>query len=590
MRIVAILFALLVATGTFAAELPDLVVIIVADQLRADYVERFSPWMTGGGFRRLLREGATFPNARFRHTTTTTAAGHAAIGSGLVPAESGMTGNRWFERDAPVDVAQWRWYFDDTTPYRPPGVKATPFVAEGDWWWKSGGTPRYCAYDPAVTVTAGKTAGMSPVALNEASLGDRMKEQHPGARVIGVAIKERAAILSAGRRADAAYWFDTALPGFISSTWYRFNPAVFAFNALVPGYFPASAQWKLSPYIPTDDLHRATFDPPAAWPLKNTTYEGTFPHPVPHAKALTYTPFAHRMLFDFAQHVLVTEDLGRRKGTPDLFIISISSTDYVGHYYGPDSMEVADSMVRLDRDLAHFLDMLERRFGDRVVVALTSDHGVTPNPEITKLRDPHADAGRIDIRNPDAPARRISDLPPQRIAIERELARRLGITFDRNAPLQHALVHFWDEAGLWIHWRRVHALRLDRERVKRALRDVMLSVDGVSEAWTNTELLSPNANASPREVLLRAAFRADRSGDVRVALRPGWMWHWGSNSTTHGQPIESDLRVPLMLWGKGIRPGTYDIDASPTDLARTLGTLVGVEAGGRESRLLPCVN
>lgn len=585
-----VLFSLLLASCAFAAEPPRLVVVISVDQLRFDYPERFARWFTPRGLNRFAREGATFPNARFRHGVTTTAPGHSSIGSGLTAAESGITGNKWLEREAPVDLQAWEWYFADTTPYRPRHVSSAAFHAEGDRWWKGGGSPRYCTYDERVTVTAGKTSGMSPAALSEDTLGDRIKEKYPGARVIGLALKDSAAILMAGRRADAVYWFDYRVPAFISSTYYRFNPEVFSFNALIPGYIPATAQWTPSPYIPRDELQRATFDPPAAWPLKNTTYGGTFPHPLPTVRALTYTPFAHQMLLDFAQHVIATEDLGMRGDAPDLLFVGISSTDYVGHHYGPDSMEVADSMARLDRALSDFLDALERRFGDRVVVALTSDHGVQPNPEIVKLRDPYADAGRIDIRNPDPGAQTISELPPTRIEIERLLARRLGVTFDVSAPLSHALVYFFEETGLWLNWRRIAALRLDPERTKRAFRDVMRSIDGVAGAWTNSELLVPNPGASRTERLLRESHRSDRSGDVIVALRPGWIWHWGSNSTTHGQPVENDLRVPLMFWGSGIKPGTYAIDASPVDLASTLGRLLGVDAGGHVSRVLPCVD
>ncbi|HYH06209.1 MAG TPA: alkaline phosphatase family protein [Thermoanaerobaculia bacterium] len=583
-----LLVALLVAFPLFA-EPPDLVVVISVDQLRFDYVDRFAPWFTERGFKRFTREGATFPNARYRYSTTFTGPGHASIGTGLLPAESGILGNSWFERDAPVDLARWDWYFDDIAPYRPKHITLTPFTAEGDWWWKDGGSPMYCTYDARVSVTAGKTIGMSPANLAGDGLADRIKEKYPEGRVIALALKDRASILMGGRRADAAYWFDYRVPGFISSTYYRFNPEAFSFNALIPGYLPASARWTPSPYIPPEEMQRATFDPPEAWPLKNNTYGGTFPHPVPHVRAMTYTPFAHRMLLDFAQHVIATEQLGTRKG--DALFVGISSTDYLGHYYGPDSMEVADSMVRLDRMLGDFLDAIERRFGKRVVVALTSDHGVQPNPEIVKLRDPHADAGRLDVRTPDAKARFISDLPPARVEIERALAKKLALRFDERAPLQHALVYFFEEPGLWLNWKRIDALGLDGERVRIALRDVLRAMKhhGIDDVWTSTEMLTPNPHASRVEELMRASFRSDRSGDVLIALRPGWMWHWGSNSTTHGQPVENDMRVPLMLWGSGIEPGVYDVESSPLDLARTLGALMDVDAGGRTSRVLPCV-
>ncbi|HEY0158966.1 MAG TPA: alkaline phosphatase family protein [Thermoanaerobaculia bacterium] len=569
----------------------DLIVVLSIDQLRFDYVDRFAPWLTTRGFQRFTREGATFPNARFNYGATSTGPGHAAISAGLTPAESGIVSNKWFERDAPVDARRWGWYFDDITAHLSPDLAKAPFDAAADAWWKAGGSPRYCVYDERVTVTAGKTSGMSPSLLAGNALGDRVKERYPHARVISAGMKDHAVILMGGRGADAAYWFDYHTPAFISSTWYRFNPAVFSFNALIPGYIPASARWTPSPFIPRDELRRVTFDPPAAWPLKNTTYEGTFPHPIRTTRALTYTPFMHQMLFDFAYHVIATEELGAREGTPDLLFVAISSTDYVGHYYGPESMEVADSMVRLDRSLADFLDALERRFGERLTVALTSDHGVQPSPEIAKLRDPNADAGRTDIRTPVPHAKKISDLPATRIEIEQKLAARLGVPFDRDAPLSHALVYFFEEPALWLNVRRLEQLNLDRERTKQALRDVMraLTHHGLAGAWTDTELRTPNPTAPPLEQLMRNSYHPARSGDVLMALRPGWIWHWGSNSTTHGQPVDNDLRVPLMFWGAGIKPGVYTTPASPLDLPPTLGKLLGVEAGGVTARALPCV-
>jgi predicted AlkP superfamily pyrophosphatase or phosphodiesterase len=579
---------LLLTLSASAAERPRLVVVISVDQLRFDYVDRFAPWLTERGFRRFTKEGAVFSNARYRYSVTFTGPGHASIGTGLLPAENGIVGNSWFERDAAVDDAQWQWYFNDVTPYVAPKLAARR-IAPGVPWWKTGGSPRYCAYDERVQVTAGKTSGMSPANLSGDALGDRIKERSPRTRVMAVALKDRAAILMAGRRADAAYWFDRDLPGFISSTYYRFNPEVFSFNASVPGYAPASQEWRPSPYIPPNEMQRATFDPPEAWELKNTTYGGTFPHPVKTMKAVTYSPFAQEMMLDFAQHVIATEKLGSGD-VPDVLFVGVTPTDYVGHYYGPDSMEVADNFVRLDRSLAHFLDALERRFGDRVLIALTADHGVQSNPEVVKLRDPQADVGRIDIRTPDPNATRIDDLPPTRIEIERNLARKLGVAFAEDAPMSQALVYFFEEPGLWLNWKRIAELQLDGERVKRALRDVLreMKQHGIADAWTNTEMLVADPNASRLKQLMRNSWRSDRAGDVLIALRPGWIWTWGSNSTTHGQPVENDMHVPLMFWGAGVKPGRYEDDASPLDLARTLGAVFGAEAGGRTSRALPC--
>ena len=568
------------------ANAPSLIVVISVDQMRYDYLERFAPWFSTGGFNRFLKSGATFPNTHYLHAVTFTGPGHATIGSGKNPSEHGIIANNWFERDSAVNTKRWDWYFNDEGGYEAPG-KSPPDPSQPKWYEFDRGSPLYCVYDDSVTVSAGTTSGMSPRSLVGEGLGDRVKAKYPGARVLGIAIKDRAAILMAGRNADAAYWFDSSLPGFISSTYYHFDPKLFSFNSAVAGYIPASHQWIASSFIPPDDLKRVTFDPPEAWPLKNTRFGGTFPHPIENVRALLYTPYGNDLTLDFASYAINAESLGTRSGGPDVLFVSLSSTDYFGHYYGPDSMEAADGIVRLDRSLQKFLDILDRRFGDRVVVALTADHGVQSNPEILKLRDPNADAGRVDLRNPGRAGRRISDLPPLRIQIEKQLAIRLHVPFSANAPYSHALVLFFEEPALYINDARVRALKLDRERVKLALRNVILGLPGVEEAWTDTELRNLK-RPSEAEKRVQRSYMPGRSGDVLITLRPNWIWTWGSNSTTHGQPVENDTHVPLLFWGFGVKSGRYDLPASPDDLARTLGAMVSVEVGGVDAHVLPC--
>ena len=525
------LVALFAAFAARGADKPELIVVVSVDQLRFDFIDRFEPWLTTRGFKRFTREGAYYPNARFTHGIASTGPGHAVIGTGRPPSENGIIGNTWFERDAPVDERRWQAYFDDVIPY---GTRAAP--ASGRPWWRQGGSPRYCV------------DGLSPSQLTVSSPFDDL-------HVISVSHKDTSAILMGGRGAESAYWFDYRLPGFVSSSHYRANSAVLKFNDLVSGYLPGSKQWNAL----AGDFREVTFDPPAAWPLKNDRYGATFPHAVSDARGVIYSPFGHELILDFALHVLSVE-------TPDVLFVGVSSTDNLGHYYGPDSLEVADSMVRLDRALAAFLDALERRFSERVTVALTSDHGVQATPEIVKLRDPKADVGRVDLRNPHPDARLLRDLPPARIAIERDAARQLGIAFSENAPLTHALTYFFIESMLYLNWPRIAELKLDGERVKRAVRGAAARLEGVSGAWTNGELAAGGGGATP----MRASYHPDRGGDVYLALRLGWIWHWGSNSTTHGQPVDDDLRVPLMLWGAGVKPGHYDAAVSPGDLARML--------------------
>ncbi|MGZ8852881.1 MAG: alkaline phosphatase family protein [Thermoanaerobaculia bacterium] len=566
---------------------PSLIVVISVDQLRYDYLERFSPWFTAGGFNRFLKSGATFPNTHFMHAAMFTGPGYATIGSGKNPSEHGVVGNTWFERGNTFDPKRWDWFFVDSGGYEPP-IKTPPDPALPLWFATYHGSPRYCVYDDSVTVSAGTTTGMSPRWLIGDGLGDRVKAKYADSRVIGIALKDRASALTAGRKADAAYWFDQNLPGFVSSTYYRFDPKIFTFNQTVPGYVPGSKAWNLSGIIPAEDLRRVTFDPPEAWPLKNTRYGGTFPHPIKDIRALTYTPYGNDLALDFALFTITAGSLGTRTATPDVVFVGLSSTDFFGHYYGPDSMEAADGAVRLDRSLERFLDALDRRFGNRVLVALTADHGVQSNPEILKLREPGADAGRIDLRNPYKQGQRISDLPPSRIEIERQLAARLGVKFSADAPYGNALVFFFEEPSFYINMDRIRILKLDPERVKRALRDVFLGIEGVDEAWTDTELRNLK-RPSPLEQMVLRSYLKGRAGDVLVTLRPNWIWTWGNRSTTHGQPVENDTHVPLLFWGTGVKSGRYNVAASPADLARTIGAAVGVEAGGTEAKVLPAL-
>ncbi|HWS73162.1 MAG TPA: alkaline phosphatase family protein, partial [Thermoanaerobaculia bacterium] len=382
-----------------SAEQPRLIVVISIDQFRYDYLVRFAPWFSERGFNRFLKHGASFDETFYRHATTFTGPGHASIGTGRVPAESGIVGNTWIDRGAPSDEESWDWFFDDTGGYTTP--QPVPHIAGMKPWYSAGnnGVPRYCVYDDRTVVSAGTTAGMSPASLAEDSLGDRLKQRFPNAKIVATALKDRAAILMAGRRADAAYWFDYRLPGFVSSSYYRYDPKLFEFNAKVPGYIPASKLWQLSGLIPPADLQRVTFDPPEAWPLKNPRYQPTFDHPITDARSLTYSPYGNDLLLDFTLQVADRAALGA-DDDPDVLFVGLSTPDYLGHYYGPDSMEVADDAVRLDRSLGRFLDALEQKYGKRLLVAITADHGVQSTPEIAKLRDPKLDAGRIDLRNP----------------------------------------------------------------------------------------------------------------------------------------------------------------------------------------------
>ncbi len=554
-RLLIALALLAIAFSSYTAEQPaapagrpDLIVVISIDQFPYSYLPRFAPYFSAGGFNRFLKGGADFTQARFPYAATFTGPGHAAIGTGYMPSRTGIVANLWYDRES--------------------------------------GTAEYCAEDSRVK------GGFSPMNLDSDSLGDRLQEKYPGGKVFGVSIKDRAAILMAGRKATAAYWFDSksATPGFVTSSYYRSANQTMLddYNKTVPAYVAAHPVWELSGFIPPADLERVTHDPERLRQYKRQ-HDGlgtAFPHPIRGTDAILYTPFGNDLVLGIARRVIETENLGTADQQPDILMVSLSPQDYLGHDYGPDSIEVADSVVRIDRQLADFFDYLDQNFHGRVTVALTADHGVQSIPEVA--RDLGRDAGRLDMRNPKKDAKTFAALAPQRLQIEKAIAKKLGVKVGNATPVNKAFILFFDEPAIYLNWPRIRELHLDGERVKSALRAAAKEMHGVSGAFTNSELLASEdkTTASDLESAVRRAFRADRSGDVIITLKAGYIWDYAA--TTHGQPVEADQHVPVLFWGTDVKPGSYENAAAPTDIARSLGFTVGVDAGDPQSRILPC--
>jgi hypothetical protein len=541
-RLLIAVLPLLLASTTFAAERPDLVVVISIDQFPYYYIPRFAPYFADDGFSRFLKHGANFSEARYPYAITETGPGHAAIGTGNPPSRTGIVSNNWYDRVAHATV--------------------------------------YCAGDPRVTPP------FSPVNLGTDALGDRVQEKYPGAKVIGVALKDRAAILMAGRKGTEAYWFDPKIPGFTSSTYYTAanHTMVGEYNVGVPEYVKAHTVWEQTTFIPAADLQRLTHDLGELRKYKTNPYAlgVQFPHPLKSVNAVTTSPYGNGLVISMAERIIETEK-------PLLLYVGLSSSDYVGHAYGPDSFEAADSVVRTDRDVAGFIEYLDKKYGDRYTIALTSDHGVQSIPEVAKALG--RDAGRFGLGDPHKDDKTLGDLAkhsPERVQLEKNIAAALKIEVSDATPLGDRLIHTFEEPGLYLNWDRIRELKLDGEQVKTAIRDAVRKMNGVAGAWTNSELNAQDPNVSGTELAMRNAFRADRSGDVLVALRPGWIWNYGATGTTHGQPVEDDMHVPLMFFGRGISPGSYSTNAAPTDIAKTLGAILGVDAGGPQSVALPC--
>lgn len=562
----AIFFA--AAAALLAAEKPSLVVVISVDQMRNDYLDRFRPWFARDGFNRFLQRGARFPEARYRHATTVTCAGHTAIGTGHDPRDTGIVANDWYDR-----VQGRRQYC----------------VADRNVRWV--GAPRDASPTTASLVPA------SPVWIDGDFVGDRLKEKFPGARVVSLSLKDRGAVPMGGRKADVVLWYVKGFQRFMTSSWYPATPLL-AFNERLPAFFASHRRWEPSGRIPEKDLARVTFGPPELsrfyGPLPGTG--DRFPHPLPNPQSVVESPFGDELVLELARYATRELHIGRNaSGAPDLLFLGLSALDYYAHRFGPDSREVADGIVRLDTQLDAFFRWLDGEVGARsTLIFLTADHGVTPIPEVARERahrrtgrDDPTIAGRVDLGTGAGSAAKVSDGSTERVALEKHLAAKFGYALDLAAPnaLEGAVVRFEEPIGLYLNRAVLARRRIPPEDVKVVVRDWLRRRPGVRAAWTNTEIADGLPPTESLALPIERSFRADRSPDVVVYLRPGWSFR-KEPGAAHGQPTDDDSRVPLLVWGVGVRAGSYAIRVSPLSIARTIGAIYGFPAGAEDAEVL----
>jgi len=565
-RAASAFFVFLFAAALGAAEKPALVVVISVDQMRNDYLDRFRPWFGRDGFNRFLERGARYPEARHRHATTATCPGHAAIGTGLDPSVTGIVGNTWHDR---VQARQQTCVEDRAARWVGAPAPVPP-----------------TAFPPA-----------SPVLIAGDFVGDRLKEKFPGARVVSMSLKDRAAVPMGGRKADAVLWYVDEFKQFATSSYYPATPLL-SFNERLPAFFASHRRWELSGRIPEKDLSRVSFDPPELVRFKGSV-AGTgdrFPHTLPNPQNVIESPFGDELVLELARYAIRGLRLGRNPArAPDLLFLGLTSLDYYGHRFGQDSREVADGIVRLDGLLEAFFRWLDGEVGARAtLVFLTADHGVTPIPEVARERarratgrdDPDV-AGRYVLENGIGAAATVAEASAERIALEKHLAAKFGYSLDLTMPnaLEGAVLRFEEPIGLYLNRAVLARRRLPPEKVKEAVRDWLRGRPGVRSAWTNTEILDGLPATEPLALRIERAFRADRSPDVAVYLRPGWIFRKEPGST-HGEPTDADSRVPLLAWGSGVKPGSWSIRVSPLSIARTVAALYGFEAGASDAEVL----
>ena len=534
---------------------PHLTVVVSIDQFRADYLRRLTDLFLPakqkdgkvGGFRYLMTQGAYFIDARYNHYPTYTGPGHAVILTGGYPYKTGIVANDWFD--------------------------------------KALGAPVYCVDDArqkVVGAASGSTAKpMGPLNLRSTTLGDELKLATGGAaKVVTLSLKDRAAILLGGHAQDASIWYDDTGGRWISSTAYCKNGKLPNWVEEVNGEaIPDKAlgtTW--TPSVSPEAMAR-TISPNL--PLKNEPYGmgRTFPHTVGKEKirqnyrAFTLTPAANAYIFATAKRAVLAEKLGQRGDTPDLLALNLATNDYAGHAFGPYSPEALDISVQTDRQIADFLNFLDKTVPGglkEVVFTITADHGVVPVVENLQERD--INAGRI----PEA------DLAT---AVQESLSAAFGGGTWVGKDADGKPVGGYVEPNIYLSETAIKAAlasgkATSRAQIEETAARAVAALPGVYACYTRSQIMEgrlPRTEITSRVV---NGFYPKVSGDLIVVSEALYYTDSGAPGpyiTTHGSPYAYDTHVPILISGFGIKAGIHPEPVSPADIAPTLCTLLGIE-------------
>lgn len=512
-------FALSVAAKAQSLERPKLVIGIVVDQMRWDYLYRYYSRYTPGGFKRLLSQGFSCENTFIPYTPTYTAAGHTSVYTGSVPAINGIIGNNWYRRDL-----------------------------KRSW---------YCAEDTSVaTVGSTSAAGkMSPRNMWTTTITDELRlATNFNSKSIGISLKDRGAILPAGHSANAAYWFDNSSGGWITSTYYMNDLPVWVktFNdKKLPDQYLAQ-NWNT--LYPIETYKQSTEDV-KTYEVNLLGEDNSFPHITadkPNKYELFRTnPAANTFTFEMAKAAIDAEKMGQR-GITDFLAVSFSSTDYVGHSFGPNSIEAEDTYLRFDKDLSAFLNYLDQKIGKgQYLIFLTADHGAAHVPEF--MKEHNIPAGAFDdieiLRWLNESASKKFNIPK---AIETVMNYQLYIN---NAALAEA--------------------KVPEEEFRKWAINELKTHKAIMTAFDLHELTGSTLPAVIKERVSNG-YNQKLSGDIQFVFMPQW-FDGGYKGTTHGTWNPYDAHIPLLWFGWKIKPGKTNRETYMTDISATVAAMLHIQ-------------
>lgn len=539
MRKFLLLVFVLSSYGLFAqseskAPRPKLVVGLVVDQMRWDYLYRFNENYGKDGFARLLREGFSNENTMVPYVPTYTAPGHTCIYTGSVPSIHGIVGNDWFDANTKKNM--------------------------------------YCAQDTSVnTVGSSSVLGkMSPRNMLTTTVTDELRlATNFKSKVFGVSLKDRGAILPAGHSANAAYWYDDTNGRWISSTYYQQELPAWLVNYNSKDWVEKAMTKDWNLLLPIGKYGQSTSD--------DKPYEGklpeekspVFPHMLSQIKkarysAFKYTPFAATYTFNMAKEIITQEKMGTSDIT-DMITVSISSTDYAGHAFGPNSMEVEDTYLRLDRDIADFLHFLDAKIGKgNYLLFLTADHAGAHVPGFAK--EHNIPAGNYSS---GTLSKQLKEVLVEKFGSDTMVIKIQNNQVYLNKPF------FSGESRLV-------------SVVKKTIIQFLNDQPFIFFAFNNKDIATATIPQPIKERLMNG-YNPKRSGQIGYVLLPGYI-SGGSTGTTHGAWNPYDAHIPLVWFGTGIKPGRTTTETYMTDIAPTLSALLKIQMpNGSVGKVLPLV-
>lgn len=505
---------------------PKLVVGIVVDQMRYEYLHRFAEHYGNTGFNRLIDNGFSLKNGHYNFIPTKTAPGHSSIYSGTTPAIHGIIGNNWYDRTTKKEI--------------------------------------YCVTDETEKTIGSNTSRgqVSPRRLLTSTVTDELRlSNQMQSKVISISVKDRGAVLPGGHSANAAYWYDVETGDFISSSYYLDKLPTWAINYNKKKEAQRFLKSTWTTKFPITEYTMSREDNFAGEGKLLDEKTPTFPHDLSKLtinkekkhEVVKYTPFINTMTTDFVIEALKNEKLGTGKYT-DFLAISYSATDYIGHKFGPNSIELEDTYLRLDDEISRLLKTLDETVGkDNYTLFLTADHAVLDIPSY--LKEKKIPGGDFNSRT-----------------LVTNLNGYLSNVYGEGEYVEHCM-----NLQLYFNWKEVNSKKINTQEFFQKCYQFIMTQPGIMQAHSANSMLNGAYDEAGIKGTLIRGFNHRRSGEIMLVLEPNWFDHIWEDAADHGSGYSYDTHVPIIFYGWGIKQGSTVKYHPITDIAPTISTLLNIK-------------